>query len=599
MSDVFFDTSSLLINMETFDTDTIVLSKPASFKKNPRAVSIFYKAEETDGDDQTKTVKKRIRLMTPKMSVPFGPKDFENKENDRISHMMSMSFGLLPDIGNDDELRESYKFFRKIDKALEDCIKASKKVLGLPEKIAFRHSVQRLTDDFPCHLNVALPHDGKEFMFKVYDESASESSIKIVEKKSVVSVVLELTEIWFGKEKFGINWNVLQIRKFKPYSPIREFFLNKCVIMDTDDPDDEALKKLVSKYKEDLEKKFPALMAPYLDKAYEQVCNMNRLTHMNQMVQLNQLHQLNQVAQMKHLNQLSQLSPDQLMQLSPLMSQFNPFGHQSPSFNQAPMRIHRPLSIEHNQRQDDVPLLIEPEPVSLGGGFCPSASELKDRLKGLRKTKTDDRSGYPKDVDGSDSTERPAPMLRGKPPPPPPLPGSKKVGGEEPVKKPKSKKEPVEEPEEVVKKPRSKKKPIEEPSEPIKKTKRKVIEEPEETEEPIKKPKSKRDVSEETEEPIKKPKSKRDVSEEPEEPIKKPKSKRDVSEEPEEPIKKTKTKKEPIEEEPEPVKKPKSKRDVSEEEPEPVKKPKTKREVSEEFREEVVSYKKKAAKSSR
>jgi hypothetical protein len=163
---------------------------------------------------------------------------------------MCLSFSNLTNLYNEDDIKHFYQFIKKTDTVNEDTILEHKKEWGLPKKMEYKKSIQRLNKDFPPNMGINLPYDEKlKFLFKVYDEDAIESNISIIEKKSIVSVVLELTDLRFSDTDFRANWTVLQIRKFKPYSQIQEFFMSRCFIYDNNDAENKMQQELIANNK--------------------------------------------------------------------------------------------------------------------------------------------------------------------------------------------------------------------------------------------------------------------------------------------------------------------------------------------------------------
>lgn len=246
------DYKNIYVDVNTFDVETISYNKPILFYKVNRNMGIYYKKEIPENTNITEkkstknTKKQKIIFQTPKMVVPFDIKEFKNEESGKSTYKMCLSFSTLTNLYNEDEIKHFYQFMKKIDTVNEETIMAHKKEWGLPSKIEYKKSIQRLNKDFPPSMGINLPHDEKlKFLFKVYDENALESNISIIDKKSIVSVVLELTDLRFSDTDFRANWTVLQIRKFKPYSSIQEFFMSRCFIYDSNDAENKANQELI------------------------------------------------------------------------------------------------------------------------------------------------------------------------------------------------------------------------------------------------------------------------------------------------------------------------------------------------------------------
>lgn len=275
------------IDIDKFDEDNITYVKPILFYKVSRNMGIYYKKEiykeiksepnpskksskkKTQSDNyelEKITKKQKIIIKTPKMIVPFGIKEYDN--NGKKSYQMCLSFSTLTNLYNENEIKKFFSFIKKIDTVNEETIMDYRKSWKLPKKIKYRKTLQR-SEDFPYFMNINLPYDENiGFLFKIYNESAKESGIDIIQKKAIVSCVIELTDLKFTDKDFRSNWNVMQIRKFKPYSPIQEFFMSGCFICDEDDPEDTAYMGIIERYKKTLETPINIPRIPQLNANY-------------------------------------------------------------------------------------------------------------------------------------------------------------------------------------------------------------------------------------------------------------------------------------------------------------------------------------------
>ena len=269
----------LYMDINKFDEDKIIYIKPILFYKVTKNIGIYYKKDIKNKDVKNKETnskkitslpaakRQKIIIQTPKMTVPFGVKEFDN--NGRKSYQMCLSFSTLTNLYNEEEIKKFFSFIKKVDTINEETIMDYKSTWGLPKKLVYRKSLKRLSKDFPHYIN--LPHDEKEgFLFNIYNETAEKSKIDIIEKKSVVSVVMELTDLKFNDNDFRANWTVLQIRKFHPYSPIQEFFMSGCFICDEDNPEDTAYLQMIETYRKKLATPIQLPMIPQLNPNYAQ-----------------------------------------------------------------------------------------------------------------------------------------------------------------------------------------------------------------------------------------------------------------------------------------------------------------------------------------
>lgn len=255
----------LFIDVNTFDTDDINYIKPISFYKVTKNIGIYH---QKSSDKK----KQKIIVKSPKMIVPFGVKEFNN--NGYKSYKMSMSFSTLTNLYNEDEIKKFFFFIKKIDSVNEETVMDHKKKWGLPKNIKYKKILQRSSNDFPHLMGTNLPYDEKQgFLFNVYDENAEKASIDIIEKRSIVSVIMEITDLIFTEKTFWTNITILQIRKCKTYSPIQDFFMSGCFICDEDDPEDTAYLKLIEKYQQKLKTPLSLPNIPQMNPYFSQQMN--------------------------------------------------------------------------------------------------------------------------------------------------------------------------------------------------------------------------------------------------------------------------------------------------------------------------------------
>ena len=203
------------------------------------------------------------------MLAPFGITEYNN--DGKMSYQLCLSFSSMTNLYNEDDIKNFYNFMKKIDRVNEDTILEHRDKWELPNKMKYKKSVHRTSKDYPHQINLRLPHnENTGFLFDVYNDKAEKSTIDIIERRSIVSVALELTDLKFTDKDFKPTWTVLQIRKFKSYSPIQEFFMSGCFICDDDDPEDLAYSNLINKYRKQLETPINLPRYPQLNPAYYQ-----------------------------------------------------------------------------------------------------------------------------------------------------------------------------------------------------------------------------------------------------------------------------------------------------------------------------------------
>lgn len=253
------DYKEFFINMVDFDEESIVYVKPKQFLKVCRNVGIYYKKKKTKSENtKSENTKQKIIFQTPKLRVPFGLSEYE--KNDKKYFQLCLSLTTLTNLYNEQDIIDFYNVMEKIDSANKELIRNIKKDWILPKKTIYKKILQK-SNDFPHYISINLPYDKKNgFYFHVYDENAKKASMDIIKNTSIVSAVIELTDIIFTDTKIIPNWTMLQLRKFKPYSPIQDFFMSGCFICDEDDPDDTVYDDIIERYK--LKLKTPIVVPP-------------------------------------------------------------------------------------------------------------------------------------------------------------------------------------------------------------------------------------------------------------------------------------------------------------------------------------------------
>jgi len=247
------DPANLFIDLDTFDVENIQYIKPISFLTASRDMGIYYytppKKKEKKGRKQ------KIIVETPKMMVPCAHKEFVS-ESGKKNYRMCLSFSTLTNIYNEEELQRFHDFTTRIDENNEEIVDENRKNWKLPSSMVYKPSVRKITDNFPDVIEIVMPYTEKDgFLFHVYDEKAGKSSMDIITKQSIVTCILELTDLTFRKKMYHANWKLLQIRKSKNYSPIQEYFMSGCFICDKDDPEDVAYDNMIAEYQKKMGRK--------------------------------------------------------------------------------------------------------------------------------------------------------------------------------------------------------------------------------------------------------------------------------------------------------------------------------------------------------
>jgi hypothetical protein len=189
---------------------------------------------------------KPIVLQTPAMTTPFGLGKFEDATG-RVKYSLDMSFrgkdenlkiaelfdflNLLDDKIVTDAAKRGQEWFKKKNRSKDLC----RELYAPSVKAAMENGEP--TDKYPSTFKAKVPfYDGK-FVTPVFDMGTKElldaSLSDALTKGSLVQSIVKLNGIWFAGGKFGISWEVKQL-KVKETEKLSNY-----AFADSDDEDDD------------------------------------------------------------------------------------------------------------------------------------------------------------------------------------------------------------------------------------------------------------------------------------------------------------------------------------------------------------------------
>jgi hypothetical protein len=232
----------ITINFMDLDFKKIKFSELKTNKYGGKFVNINY-----DG---------KIPLVVfPKMNVPFGLTDFEDKKTGAHSYYLESS---LDNKNENSELRPLYEKALKFDEFILKTVQKNHKTwLKDEDKPDLKYlkkvytpfvKVPRDADkkelDYPSRIraNIYPNQKNNEFNFSCFNEDkkkvliTTENHTEIISKGDSVSTVRRLKQIWLSNAGgFGATWDLLQARVFKSVNS-----LSKCMLMsDNEESDDD------------------------------------------------------------------------------------------------------------------------------------------------------------------------------------------------------------------------------------------------------------------------------------------------------------------------------------------------------------------------
>jgi hypothetical protein len=185
-----------------------------------------------------------IIMQTPVMITPFGLSKFEDKEKmDRVKYSIDLSFR------NKDEnkkIKDLFDVLKKIDdKVTTDASKKSQewfKKKNLSKEVCkelYVGSIKVSSDEdkYPPTFKLKVPFYDQKFAIQSFNMDSGvliEDSLEtVLDKGSSVQAIAKLKGLWFAGSKFGLMWEVQQL-KLKPKENLQSY-----AFIDSDDENDD------------------------------------------------------------------------------------------------------------------------------------------------------------------------------------------------------------------------------------------------------------------------------------------------------------------------------------------------------------------------
>ena len=161
-------------------------------------------------------VNPKIIIQTPKAKIPFGMSRFES-EDGSFKHSLNVSLGSTTQNG-----QEFKEWFTSLDNSItKGIVKNSEKWLGKKKSEAvvqelYKSMVIESKDGKyePTYKVKFMTNKNGEFQAPVYLDKNEKGSIDDLTKGSSVSLIMQLTGIWFVGKQCGCTWTVLQVKSY-------------------------------------------------------------------------------------------------------------------------------------------------------------------------------------------------------------------------------------------------------------------------------------------------------------------------------------------------------------------------------------------------
>jgi hypothetical protein len=185
-----------------FNASTVVFSKLRKNKNGGKSVYL-------NGPNNRK-----LQLEIPKMRAPFGLSTFTDEASKKTSYSLDLSFDTDPDIQN----------FMNSMKALDELIIKTVaensqewlgKKYGIPviKEALYKPLVKPGKGDYPGTIKLKVLNDPKtgEFVPEAYNYNRENVEITTIEKGQKVTCIIDINQIWFIDNKFGVSMRLQQV----------------------------------------------------------------------------------------------------------------------------------------------------------------------------------------------------------------------------------------------------------------------------------------------------------------------------------------------------------------------------------------------------
>ena len=187
----------------TFDASSVMFSKLRKNKNGGKAVYL-------NGAGNRK-----LYIQMPFMRAPFGLSTFTDEKTKQTSYSLDLSFDK-----NDEQSMKLQETLKKLDETVVKMVAAnSQEWLGkkyneaVIKEALYKPLVRPGKDDYAATMKLKIMRDNKTNEFKpgAYDISRQPVPLDSIEKGQKVMSIVDLNQIWFIDNKFGISARLEQV----------------------------------------------------------------------------------------------------------------------------------------------------------------------------------------------------------------------------------------------------------------------------------------------------------------------------------------------------------------------------------------------------
>ena len=187
----------------TFDPSAVTFSKLRKNKNGGKAVYL------------NGTGNRKLYVQFPYMRVPFGLSSFVDEATKKTSYSLDLSFDK-----NDESLMKLQALLKKFDENVINMVcENSAEWLGKKYNAAvikealYKPLIRPGKDDYPCTMKLKVLADARTgaFVPEAYNTAREQVPLDSIEKGQKVMCIVDINQIWFIDNKFGISARLQQV----------------------------------------------------------------------------------------------------------------------------------------------------------------------------------------------------------------------------------------------------------------------------------------------------------------------------------------------------------------------------------------------------
>lgn len=223
---------SINVQLSTeFSPDNVVFSKLRKNKMGGRAVYLSGPGN------------KKLHIQLPFMKAPYGLGSYTDEATKKTSYSLDLS--LDPSNPEISDLEAKLKAFD--EKILDTVVANSQEWLGkkytkaVLQEALFKPLVRpSKNNDYPSTIKLKVLHDSKtgNFQAEAYDIKRNMVSVDTIEKGQNVMAIVDINQIWFVDNKFGVSVRLSQVL-LEPSKKLPSFAFKGVSVSDAESQEDE------------------------------------------------------------------------------------------------------------------------------------------------------------------------------------------------------------------------------------------------------------------------------------------------------------------------------------------------------------------------